>query len=63
MYDDEANKKGYSGVKQMKDKTYITLMVGTSASGNKLPLAVVGKPKIYIMLQTDGWRKATPPLP
>ena len=31
------------GVKQMKDKTRITLMICTSASGDKIPLAVVGK--------------------
>ena len=33
VYVDESNKKYYSGVKQMKDKTRITLVVGTLASG------------------------------
>ena len=45
MYVDKPNKKYYAGDKQMKDKTCITLMVGTSASGKKVPLDVVGKPK------------------
>ena len=33
VYVYEANKKGYSGVKQMKDNTRITLVVGASAIG------------------------------
>ena len=45
VYINEANKKGYYGVKLIKYKTRITFMVGTSASGKKVPLAVVGKPK------------------
>ena len=45
VYVGEWNKKYYSSVKQMKDKTCITLIVGTLASGKKLPLDVVGKPK------------------
>ena len=42
---DESNQKDCAGVKQMKDKTRIKLMVGTSASGGKVTLDVVGKPK------------------
>ena len=38
-------KKDYARVKQMKDNTRITLMVVTSVSEKKVPLAVVGKPK------------------
>ena len=45
MYVNEANKKDYDGAKQMKDKTRFTLMVATSYIGQKVPLAVVGKPK------------------
>ena len=45
VYGDEANKNYYAGVKQMKDTARIALMVGTSSSGGKVPLAVVGKPK------------------
>ena len=44
LYFDEESKKDYSGVKQMKDKNCITLMVGTLDS-EKFPLAVFGKPK------------------
>ena len=35
----------YAGVYQMKYKTCIPLMVGTSASGKKVPLDEVGKLK------------------
>ena len=45
VYGDEANKKDCAGVKQMKDKTLIALMVGTSAIGEKVPPDVVGEPK------------------
>ena len=47
VYVDEANKKNYDCVNQMRDKTRITLMVGTSVSGGELPLAVVGNQKIH----------------
>ena len=46
VYIDEANKKNYAGVKQMKDKTRITLMVGTSAGGKKNHLLQLGNQKI-----------------
>ena len=45
MYVDKDTKSTYAGVKQMKDKTRITLMVCTAADGSKVPLSVVGKPK------------------
>ena len=45
MYVDADKKKSYAGAKQMKDKTRITLMVATSASGTKVPMAMIGKPK------------------
>ena len=38
VYIDEASKNYCAGVKQMKDKTRITLMVGTSSSGEKYHL-------------------------
>jgi hypothetical protein len=45
MYVDADKKKNYSGVKQMKDKTRITIMVCTASDGTKVPLSVIGKPK------------------
>ena len=45
LYLDESNKKDYYSVKKMKDKTRCILMVGTSDSGKKVPLAVVDKNK------------------
>ena len=43
---DKSKKNDYAaGAKQMKDKTRITLMVGTVADGTKVPLSIVGKPK------------------
>ena len=43
VYVDEVNKNYYDSVRQMKDETHITLVVGTSSSGGKLPLAIVGE--------------------
>ena len=44
MYVDmHAKNKKLRGCKQMKDKTRMTIMVCTSASGDKIPLALVGK--------------------
>ena len=43
IYVDKDRKKDYAGAKQMKDKTRITLMVCTSAHGEKVPLTLVGK--------------------
>ena len=45
MYVNAKKKKSYAGVKQMKDKTQIIVMVCTAASNYKCPLAVVGKSK------------------
>ena len=45
MYVKKDEKKNYAGAKQMKDKTRITLMVCTAASGRKVPLSIIGKPK------------------
>ena len=45
----------------MKDKTHVTLMVGTSSSGKKVPLAVVGKPKIQNA--SNWWMTQGHPLP
>ena len=45
----------------MKDKTRITLMMGTSASGESVTCCSWETKKSRI-LQTDGWRKATPSL-
>ena len=38
-------RKDYRGVKQMKSKDRVTLMVATSAVGGKIPLFMVGKAK------------------
>jgi hypothetical protein len=52
--------KSLLGQKQMKDKTRITLMVCTTADGNKVPLSVVGKPKNTVCFRL--WENGTPPL-
>jgi hypothetical protein len=39
------NEKHYRGVKQMKSKDRVTLMVASSAAGAKIPLFMVGKSK------------------
>ena len=54
-------KKDYAGVKKMKYKTRIALMVGTSSSGGEVPLAVVGKPKNSECFKLMD--SARPPLP
>jgi len=41
----EKDDDNYRGVKQMKSKDRVTLMVATSASGKKIPLYMVGKSK------------------
>jgi len=43
MYCKPEERATMRGVKQMKDKTRITLMICTSAGGGKIPLAVIGK--------------------
>ena len=45
IYVDATQKKSIRGVKRMKDKHRLTVMVCTSAAGAKVPLAIVGKPK------------------
>ena len=45
LYVDKGLKKKPGGSKQMKSKERITLMVCTAASGEKVPLAMVGKAK------------------
>ena len=45
IYVDKVERKNYAGNKQMKEKYRITLMVCTSAAGEKLPLAIIGKSK------------------
>ena len=45
IYGDKEAKKNLAGVKAMKSKDRITIMVCVSASGEKVPLFVVGKPK------------------
>ena len=45
LYVDKSKEKEFKGTKQMKDKTRVTIMVCTSASGSRLPLAVIGKYK------------------
>jgi hypothetical protein len=43
MYIEREHHKEFKGVKAMKSKDRITLMVFTSCNGKKVPLAVVGK--------------------
>lgn len=45
IYVKKAERKTARGVKQMKDKDRVTIMVCTSATGKKLPLAMVGTAK------------------
>jgi hypothetical protein len=45
MYIERERRKEFKGVKAMKSKDRITLMVCTSCNGNKVPLAVIGKAK------------------
>ena len=45
IYVEKARAKDFKGTKQMKDKSRITLMVGTAADGSKIPMSIVGKPK------------------
>jgi hypothetical protein len=60
--------KDYRGVKQMKSKDRVTLMVATSAIGDKIPLFMVGKaknpecfrlcggkPPMHYHYQTNAW--------
>ena len=60
LYVEQARKKEYAGVKQMKDKSRVTLMVFTAADGTKGPLAMVGKPKSPHCFRTEEGRK--PPM-
>ena len=53
----EVKKKNWR-FEQMKDRTRLTLRVSTVASGNKVPLAVVGKSK-----SPNVFEGITPPLP
>eukprot|EP00977_Amphora_coffeiformis_P002724 scaffold521_cov167-Amphora_coffeaeformis.AAC.15 len=61
LYIDNEAKKKYEGAKTMKDKLSVTLMVCTSASGTKVPLAMAGKEKKpeCFRLTEDG---KTPPI-
>ena len=45
LYIEKEKKKQYAGAKQMKDKTRVTLMVGTAADGRKMPMAMIGTSK------------------
>lgn len=51
MYVTKKEKRDFKGVKQMKSKTRVTLMVCTSASGEKVPLSVVGNVKKPVCFQ------------
>ena len=54
LYVYEGEKKNYAGVKQMKSKDRITMMVCTSAAGAKLPVAFVGKAKNPVCFRSCG---------
>ena len=62
IYCDRAARKDLKGVKQMKDKARITLMVATSA-GSKGPLAVIGtaaEPRCFSQLTRVDGKRQTP---
>ena len=59
LFVDEANKKDYNGVKQIKDKTRIAIMVGTSAR-RKIYTCCSWETKKSRISQTDACRKGTP---
>ena len=44
-YVKKSKTKDIKGTKGMKDKTRLTMMICTAASGSRLPIAIVGKPK------------------
>ena len=54
LYVYESEKKDYAGVKQMKSKDRITMMICTSAAGAKLPVAFVGKAKKPVCFRSCG---------
>ena len=61
IFIDQEAKKQYEGAKAMKDKNSVTIMICTSASGCKVPLAIAGrekKPECF-RLTEDG---RTPPI-
>ena len=45
MYVDKDTKHNHAGVKQMKDKTRVILMVCAIIDGTKVPFVIVGKSK------------------
>ena len=45
LYVKKEKKRSYAGTKMMKDKNRVTIMVCTAGNGDKLPLAIIGKPK------------------
>ena len=61
IYMDKDTKHTHAGVKQMKDKTRVTLMLCTAADGSKVPLAVVGKSKKPMCFREV--RNGMPPIP
>lgn len=46
IYVTKADRKNFAGVKQMKAKDRLTVMVCTAADGSKVPLSIIGKPKV-----------------
>jgi hypothetical protein len=61
MYIDKHRRKSTNGVKAMKSKDRITMMVCTSCNGKKAPISVIGKankPKCFQLCPNE-----TPPLP
>ena len=61
MYLDKEKLRTVAGAKQMKDKTRVTLMVATAASGDKIPMAMIGVAKEPVCFQLCVGRK--PPMP
>ena len=62
MYVDKGTKHNHAGIKQMKNKTRVILVVCTVVGGSKVPLAVVGEPKKLVCFRVQT-RNVLPPIP
>ena len=56
LYVNESEQKTTKGVKQMKSKDRVTLMICTAADGTKVPLSIIGKankPECFRLCEND----------
>ena len=51
------NKNDHKGTKPMKDKSSVTEMIATATDGYRLPIAIIGKPKIRFAFSYSGVMK------